>query len=170
MQPEQVNEMLKNYKAYVGRCAHLEIEIKYAEQHFEKIRDIIIEASAYHVQDYSTMDMPKGTGIGNPTEQLALKIASGSNGMSEIMQEDRERIKALKKEYAEKMMVVRFVEAWLSGLTDKERWLLTEQVIEGKYWHEILRRYEMDFIDSITKDSLKRIKRKAMQKIYDMAG
>jgi len=111
--------------------------------------------------------MPHGTTVGNPTERIALMLATGYT--TEDVIELQGNIEKLEAEYCQKKIVVRFVEAWLKGLTEKERWMIERAMFDGMTYREINAKYREAYGDSCSKDLLRRLKKDALAKIYEMA-
>ena len=166
MLPEQVDEMLKGYRAAKGRTAHIDVEIA----RLQAKRDATIEADRCELADITGQhysSMPHGTDCGNPTEDKGIRLL----GMP-MSQEARNltiQIEELLRTREKARITVMFVEAWMQGLTEKERWLIEKQTIDGVSWKEVSWHYTTAFGRSATLDSLKRIRRAAISKIYSMA-
>ncbi len=62
-----------------------------------------------------------------------------------------------------------YVDAWLCGLNTREAWVIRHNVIDNLPWRETVRLYQQEFGVYYSKDSLKRIKEHALEKIYRMA-
>ena len=166
MSPSKVDSMLKEYRLFVGRCGHLATEIARLEQQIQYERSQIAEDLA-SISPAPMNGMPHGSGVTNPTEKSGLMLASGYTP-PHIVEMERELSK-LRQEYNEKHLIVLFVGAWLKGLTDKERWIVEQQVIDAIFWKEVVSRFRVAFGEDCSKDSLKRLKQRALEKIYKMA-
>ena len=166
MLPARVDEMLKSYRESIGRCGHLEYEIKERQNTIESLRKTIVEDSVLAGQPMS--GMPRSGKISDPTGQIGSAAADGC--MTEEMKELQKEINALEAELRIKKIVVHFVDAWLDGLNEKERWIIEKQVIDGAYWREVIFSYKTKFGEEYSKDGLKRIKKNAMNKIYRIAS
>lgn len=167
MTAERVNEMLHNYREYLGRCKHLEIEIAQAEKALKSsIATAREDAAAPGGQNLD--GMPHGTTVGNPTERIALMFADGR--YPKYIEDIAADLKELKEEYRQKSPTVVFVEAWLLGLTERERWIIEQQVIDGVTWRELASQHEKLFGEQRTKEGLKKLRARALEKIYRMAS
>ena len=121
MLPERADQMLRDYKPFRGRCEYLktlipELKNEAAIWHRELAADLARSSA-------NEMDgLPRGNKVGNPTERLGIMLASGftPEGLKELEAE----IASYEQELQEKAVTVHFVEAWLPGLTEKERWLI----------------------------------------------
>ena len=167
MMPERAEQMLKDYKTYLGRCEYLKALIPELKSEAKIWHTHLVVDLARNTE--TEMDgMPRGNKIGNPTERLGILLASGftPDGLTELEDE----IRRYEQELKEKTLVVHFVEAWLQGLTDKERWLIERQVIDGAFWRQIVTEYKERFGEEYSKEGLKKIKSGAMEKIFDMAS
>ena len=166
MTPDRVDEMLKSYRYEVGRCKHLETEIDLLTKAIERGKTFAVSDLVGPGAQVIT-DMPRGTGLGNPTEMYGMMLADGwQNADIADMENDR---KALQAEYDERHKTVAYVESWLAGLNDRERWIIEMQVIDSVIWREILNKYQQTFGEYRSKDTLKRIRDKALDTIYDIA-
>lgn len=166
MRSETVDKLLAEHRENVGRCLHVEAEIvrlkgelKAAEQ------NLALDMSTAH--NYELSDMPRGTEVGQPTERIALKLASGWK--PDYVEKIEAEIAALEGEHDVRSQNRLFVEGWLLGLPERERWLIETQVIDGVYWRDVLIRYRQKFGVDVSKDTLQRVKAQAMERIYEMA-
>lgn len=166
MSPSKVDSMLKEYRLFVGRCGHLAMEIARLEQQIQYERSQIAEDLA-SISHAPMTGMPHGSGVTNPTEKSGLMLASGYTPPHIVEME--QELSKLRQEYNEKYPTVLFVGAWLKGLTDKERWIVEQQVIDAIFWKEVVSRFRTAFGEDCSKDSLKRLKQRALDKIYRMA-
>lgn len=166
MDQNQVNELLRNHKLAVGRCGHLAAELASLEREIERETRTMVEDVA-SVGAQNLTGMPKGNAVGNPTERIGIKLADGWK--SERLLDLEEKWLKVKAEYEKIQTAVSYVNAWLNGLTDRERWIVEKQVIDAEYWKVILIRYREEFEEFTSKDTLKRLKARAMEKIYEMA-
>ena len=166
MRTEKVDEMLKTYRFDVGRCGHLETEIRKLERAIAFHKGQLAE-DAQAVNSQQISDMPRGTALGNPTERIGLMLASGWT--PDYIREMEGELSALKSEYEERYFTVLFVSSWLKGLTERERWIIEHQIIDGEYWKDVIAGYRTEFSEDSSKDSLKRLKQRALGKIYEMA-
>ena len=166
MTHEKVDEMLKAYRFEVGRCGHLEIEISQLQKALDRSLKCLTEDAA-SIKSQQLSDMPKGTTVGSPTERIAIMLASG--WLPEDIRKMQGELASLKDEYAQRYFTVLFVSSWLNGLTERERWIIEHQVIGGEYWKEVIGKFRIEFNEDTSKDSLKRLKQRALDKVYRMA-
>lgn len=166
MMSGKAEEMLKNYKAYLGRCSYIEavieglkVSIKIAEA---DARDDLINGSGKQPDG-----MPHGTTMGNPTERIAIMLATGI--MTDDIAAMNKEIAALEAEHREKSLVVYFVQAWLKGLSAKERWMIERCYFDEMTYREINARYREEYGENCSKDLLRRLKKDALAKIFEMA-
>lgn len=166
MRREKVDEMLKAYRFEVGRCGHLKTEIGQLEKAIS-CATATMDEDIITIQAQQLTGMPHGTTVGNPTERLGIMLASGwiPNDITEMQDE----LKKARQEYDQRHANVLFVTAWLNGLPERERWIVEHQVVDGEYWKEVAAKYKTAFLEDYSKDSLKRLKQRAMEKIYKMA-
>lgn len=167
MLPERADQMLRDYKVFLGRCKYLTAlipELK-AEAIYWK-QNIAEDITSVGGQ---AMDgMPRGTKIGNPTERFGIMLAEGYT--PEGLKRLEKQIAEYESELKEKSTTVFFVEAWLAGLTEKERWIIQAQVIDGFYWREIILEYRRRYGEEYSREGLKKIRDGALSKIHQMAS
>lgn len=173
MTHEQVDAMLRDFRLLIGRCGHIDAEIGRLRRAIAQERERFVrDAAAPPVS--SLTGMPRGTSIGRPTERIALMLADG-----EAFEASEERaairrfeaqIEALRMERAEKQLRVQYVNSWLNGLAERERWVIERHIIDREIWHDIIIQFNARYTDDVSKDRLKRLQRRALDKIYDMAA
>lgn len=166
MRREKVDEMLKAYRFEVGRCGHLEAEISQLEKAIQQATATLDE-DVTAVKPQQLSGMPHGSTVGSPTERLGIMLASG--WIPDEIREMQDELKETRQEYERPYFTVMFVTAWLNGLPERERWIVEHQVIDGEYWKEVITKFNAAFQEDASKDSLKRLKQRAMEKIYRMA-
>lgn len=166
MLPERAEMMLAQYRRCVGRCAFLKKTIAEAEADIELWRrnlaeDLVLSGGA------NLDGMPHGTTVGNPTERMAIMLATGYE--PEDLKDAEASLIPLRDELREKEMVLCFVEAWLEGLTAKERWLIEQLYFEGFTYNEAAHAYAEKYGIQISRDGIRRMKKATVQKVADMA-
>ena len=166
MTKTEVLEMLEGYRCAVGRCGHLEVEIKETIKYIQDAMNNRAEdAAAPHAQQIS--GMPRGSGVGNPTEQIGIMLAS--KYVPDYIRNMEDHPKELQAEHDEQARTVSYVEKWLAGLTEKEHWIVSHKIIDGDPWAVCLRDYEKQHGEAISKDTLRRMRRRALNAIYRSA-
>ena len=166
MLPEKAEQMLKQYKECVGRCGYLRKAIQEAEADIELWKHSM--AAELANSGGQNMDgMPHGTSVGKPTERMAMMLVSGYTPAG--LQEAEELLKEMQKELREKEVVVIFVEAWLSGLTERERWLIEQLYFEQQTYAYVISALRTVHGISTSKDGVRRMKKVALEKIFQMA-
>lgn len=163
---ERIEAILRDYKACLGRCNHLKTEMSVIERQIEAVKIDTAETLAAPKPRVLT-DMPRGTQIGNPTEKYGGMLADGYKTDEQIMLEAK--LAEYQAEYDDKITTVDYVNSWMSGLSDRERVVIRSNMIDGESWRETANVYNQKFGDAVSKDTLKRIKDRAMDKIAEMA-
>lgn len=166
MLPEQVDEMLKGYRTAKGRTAHLEVELGRLQAELQRTVDADREEAA-DLTGQGFSSMPHGSDVGQPTEAKGLRLCNLPPSPEAVA--IKKRIHEITITMDKFRITVQFVEAWLLGLTEKERWLIENQTIDCVSWKEVTYHYGVAFGRHATLDTLKRMKRTAMEKIYEMA-
>ena len=64
---------------------------------------------------------------------------------------------------------IRYVDAWLGALNDRERIVITEAVINDRSMRELSLHSHKMFAYPLSADAIRGIKRNALKKIYDIA-
>lgn len=160
MTREQVNEMLKGHHAQVGRCAHLETEIKLL------VHDIGRLCAQFQGEN------PEEAGRTNRSAALAFFMdRERYEGSAEALEIKRmeARLQLLQSELEQRRLKVEFVEAWLKGLTEQERYVVERHIIDHEFWRDVVRRLNDIRPDAVNREKLKRIQTQALSKIYLMA-
>lgn len=167
MLPEKADQMLRDYKVFLGRCKYLSALIREMKADAAAWRENLAdELSGVGAQNLD--GMPHGTSVGNPTERLGIMLADGYvvDGLRDL----EKQIAEYERELKDKSITLHFVEAWLDGLTEKERWIVQMQVIEGAYWREIIMEYHRRYGEEYSREGLKKIRDAAVRKIHQMAS
>ena len=166
MTRERVDEMLKAYRFELGRCGHLAAEIQIKQRQLDAERRDFVETLAAPKPQQIT-DMPRGTTMSNPTERIGGMLADGYRSPEYRAIEGQ--IAEMEAELNQRSDVVMHVQAWLSGLPQREKLIIECQVIDGVYWRDVAKRYRQTFEEDVSKDTLKRLRDRAMDMIYKMA-
>ena len=166
MTRESVDKLLANHRKNRGRMEYLKAEIYRLEIEINVARrNLALDAATAH--NYELSDMPRGTAVSQPTERIGLQLASGwEPDYIKSMDKEKERYQ---QEFDVREIDAMFVTAWLHGLPDRERWIIETQVIDGVFWRDVLIQYKRQFGIDTSKDTLQRLKAKALQQIYEMA-
>lgn len=164
---QSVDDALKTYINDKARTLHLAIEIAELERRVNTaVRNLAGDEAGPKAQVIT--DMPHGTGVTNPTEQIAIKVASG--WLPPEIRDMKNELQMLKTEYDTTSRRVSFVEAWLNVLSEREHWIMLHQYMQQEYWRDVLVDYDKQFGNEVTKDALKFLRTRAMKRIYKVAG
>lgn len=163
----QVDEYLATYRECVGRMGSLKLTIRRQRAELEDRKRNLAADAALETPEREE-GMPHGSGVGNPVERIVLKYADGFLP-AEIIEEEK-GLRALEEELAYRQRVVQYVDAWLKGLNEREAWIIHHKVIDSDYsWREVITMYRLQYGEEYSRDALKRIKERAMEKIYRFA-
>lgn len=166
MPSEIILQILHTYQENLGRCEHLEIEIKQAEAALIGMRrSLYLDVASPNTQNLD--GMPHGNKVSSPTETIALMLANGE--LPHHISDTLNDLRTMRAELKERQTNVRYVDAWLRGLNDQERWIIQGQVISGKTWRALMLEYETKNGEYRSKDSLKRLRARALKKIFEIA-
>ena len=165
MTREQVDARLRDYKRCVGRCAHLELEVDELKKQRGTVYERIIDEAAY-ASASTPSEAPRDQTISKPTEQGAVRI---ENDLRAEYARIDERITELEDELGQLQLTILFVDAWVSGLNEREKWVITRCVLDGEYLRSAAAEWNMIHSSALTKRHMQRIKNEALLKIYEMA-
>lgn len=164
MNRDQVEAMISEYKANVGRCAHLDIQIKEQEQALRRALSTMIENE---IMPGTGLDrMPHGNNVNRQVEEIACRYADGY--LPQEIIDMQSRLTALQTDRESYGNQVSYVDAWLSALNDKQCWIIRHQMIEQDSWRETVIGYRTQFGEDISKNTIKRMKDRAIDVIMGM--
>ena len=167
MRADTVDRMLTDYRRCAARRDFLQVEITRAEEEMKRAEERLVEEN---VLPGRGLDVPPGTGVGDPTARMAVRFLSGYRPA--YMQEMAGDIRRLKDEMGECDWVCRAVNAWRGALSDRERLVIDRHVIGGETYAETLEAMAAQFpaggVTSV--DGIKCLNRRAMERIYAAAG
>lgn len=173
MTQKQVIAMLREHRGRVGRCGHIDAEIL-------RLQRAIRAARAQYEFDLaappmSRLDgMPRSGFSGSPTERAAMAMADErrfeESEAREIIRRLEVEIARLQAEREELALWIQYVDSWLAGLPDQERWVIERHLVDGEIWHEISLQYRDRFCDDISRDRLKRMQQRALDRIWAMVS
>lgn len=166
MTRDEVTKTLANYRNQKSRYEHLKVR----EEELSRAISSAFRAYFEHLGDVSS-SWPDGLAHGTKTtsgvESAAIMRAEGKEPPE--IAEMREELEALQAEKSECEAQVRYVQAWLEALTERERWVIERQMIDGETWHRIADMHAEKYGFPLTRDALRRIKHTAMIKIMEAA-
>lgn len=167
MRADTVDRMLTDYRRCAARRDFLRVEITRAEEEMKRAEERLVEEN---VLPGRGLDVPPGTGVGDPTARMAVRFLSGYRPA--YMQEMAGDIRRLKDEMGECDWVCRAVNAWRGALSDRERLVIDRHVIGGESYNEVLEAFAKEYPGTAvtSRDGLRRIKNRAMEKVYEAAG
>lgn len=165
MQPCEIDKLLSDYRVNKARYDHLYLEAMtmMLQINAEAIRAIANDS--IHAQQYN--DMPHGSKVSKPVEDLALRYMDGH--LPDVLKGWMQESEEMQRELRELETNILYVDTWLGALSDKERAVITEHMIEGKTLKEMELTSSLKFGYHMTAVGIRVIKRKALQKIYDIA-
>ena len=159
---EQIMGILKDYKANTARRDMLTLE----QQQLETLLALELGEGKYEnvLRAYQYDGIPGGQGFSSPVERWfdELEKNGGITAEARTLKDDIEKIKA---EQRSLRLKIGYVDSWLKMLNVKERWVLEQQLIEGRYWWEVSTGFKDEFGYYMSSGGLKKIKRRAFDKI-----
>lgn len=165
MQKEDVEKLLGTYHANQARYDHLYLEaMNMAMQINAEARRAIV-GDSMHAQQYK--DTPHSGRVSKPVEDLAIRYMDGY--MPDVLKCWMAESEEMQRELRMLETNILYVDIWLGALTEKERTVITYLMVD----HHPLR--EMEIMspkllgEHMSVDGIRGIKRKALQKICDIA-
>ena len=167
MLPERVEKLLRGYKNCIGRCGYLRKAIAESEADIALWRSRLAEDLVGSSGNAGLDGMPRGTGVGNPTQRMALMLATGYE--PEDLKDAEAQLQILRIELRQKEMEREFVDAWLEGLSTKDHWLIEQIYFENLTYNETARAYADRFGIQISRDGIRRMRKTVVEKIAQVA-
>lgn len=165
MSPQNLTEIIKNYKPAKARAAYLRSQMEMLERFLRKCSSEMIEDQVSMSQ--AITGMPHGSSVGDPVSRLALDIASGK--VSVFVEQIQQEMKEVNAELAAVYLKIRVVDTVMDGLNDRERCLIELKVMDGFTWAEILSKMNRQYGNSYSKRSLQRLYDRAFDKALEIA-
>ena len=164
MTPETVDRMLAAYKKCIARREHLKNEIQIMQKQLDLEKSRAMAEDAISSPKFDAM--PHGTGTSNPVESLVVRYMPGY--VPKYITDQATDIQRLKDELDEMERVIIYVDSWFLALSDKEQFVVRQHIIEGRFWKELLPEYEEKW-GIFSKEGLRKVKKRALDKIYEAA-
>ncbi|MBQ9009535.1 MAG: hypothetical protein IJ088_09425 [Clostridia bacterium] len=165
MEPKEVNACLAHYRENVARCAFLKTEIGKLEKIAGEIRSQEIENSVSVTQKWS--QVPHGSDPGDPTGQLAQRMADGISPA--FLQEIEAEIAGKRAEYGNRSTLVAYVDAWLLVLSERERFVVERECMDGTSWREVAAGFQDRYGELYSVPGLRKNADRAVRKIVEIA-
>lgn len=162
---EDIYRLLRSYKANVGRCAHLRVEIKYVESLSRVGSDELIEEMVF--RSSGPTGMPSGSGISDPTARVAVEVSDRSKQIARGWGRDLEEMQI---ELFAKLRDCGYVDGWLQGLRDRERDVVQWHIVDGIVWDRIPDLFMEKYPgDTYSLEGVRKIQKRAMKKMQKMS-
>lgn len=150
MTPERV----ASYKDFVYKAKQLSIEI-------EKMRRELKRISRPSYVGSPVLDgLPRSGHVSDPTARIAIQELTGSvpphaEELNRLIEEKEDSLEDVKLEIQE-------IDSWLEWLPERERWIVTEHLIERNPWRTVIYKFKQTFGEEYSKDTLARLQRAAL--------
>lgn len=154
-------ERFASYNVRKGQCALLRSQIA-------ELESLMLEDQRWRYLDAVWKpvimdDSPHGNQVSRTTENAAVRLADGVP--THDMRELQTKYLELNARLREADRAVRQVEAWLQMMNDKQRFVVEAHLIQGASWRELSAGYHQRFGEYVSRDTLKRIQRRAVDQI-----
>ena len=165
MEKHDVDKLLTDYRTNQARVNHLYLDaMKMVKKINAETRRAIAE-DAIHAQQYK--GMPPAGRVSKPVEDLVMRYVDGH--LPDLLKGWMKESEELQTELRQLETSIVYVDTWLGALTEKERMVITEHMVDGKTLKELEITSARMFGYHMSADGIRGIKRKAMTKIYDIA-
>lgn len=162
MQPEKLDEMLREYRTNKARVEYLDAQLA-------ALREMLDKAKGSMVSDCVSLSqaitgMPHGSGTGDPVAKLAIRLANGDLvGFAKDVQEE---ITMMEAERTRVAAFVQIVDIALAAMNDREREVFSLKVLDKLGWIEVLESMNKAHENAYSKRSLQRLFERAQSKAY----
>lgn len=166
MDRAEIQTLLKEYKENSARAAHIRTQTDELSARLALLKArLVYDETGPGAQNIT--DMPRGTNIGDPTAEVAIRLASGYE--TDEMKSIRAKMDELTIELKGLEIKIAYVDAWMKCLNVYERWLMDKQAFDETHWRELEDVYKKDFGYWTSYSSLKRMRNAAIDKICRIA-
>lgn len=165
MERARVDELLKNYHENMARCEYLTARVNELDvMRARAVRNVVAE-NVNTVQVLS--DMPRGGKTSDPTARLGAILADGI--IPDSVADIEAAILEAQAEIRERKRAVSYVNAWLNGLNERERYVIERKILQDEFWRCVVDGFNERFGEIYTKPSVRRIVKHGLEKIYRIA-
>ena len=161
MTTDMVKDLLGRYSANKGRAARLEAEIGKLESEARQLR--ALEADTLRASNMDGMPRRKG-GKSDPTGHKGAQLADGT-ALSKEEARILEKISGKKADLSQLKLDISMAEGWLNALMDRERLIISMQLVQKRSWRETAAEYLKAFGDDMSEDTLRRMRDRAVDLI-----
>ena len=165
MKSEDVDKLLLEYRTNQARFNHLYLEAMEMALKINAETRRAIANDAVHAQQYK--DTPPGGRVSKPVEDLAIRYMDGH--IPDVLKGWMAESEAMQTELRQIETNIVYVDTWLGALTDKERLVITEHMLNGRTLKEMEIVSTRMFGYHMTAEGIRVVKRTALQKIYNIA-
>lgn len=166
MDKEHVIGLLQNYKMSSARILFLDEEIQYAQFCIDQMKRTTLQDSIHATANLT--GMPRGTNISKPVENLGIMLADGEQPVH--IRTEIERLRQLQQEQRKLLRNIRAVDAWLSPLHEREKFVLEQTMIEGHTWNQVEAAFEQRFCVFVSREGLRKLRQRALALVYRTSG
>lgn len=165
MDRTEIESLLKNYRVNKARYETLILTAQRMQRMIAAEQQNALAANALHAQSYS--GMPHSNRVGRPVEDLVIRFMDGfvPEQLADWMAEDT----AAQRELMDLATDLRLVDTWLAALNERERTVIEECMINDRPLKELSLKSHRMFDYPLSVDTIRGIKRAAMNKICDIA-
>ena len=157
MSPNQIEKILKSYRANAARREHLQSELDEIKRGIQL--EELPELHAVNAQSYEQRI------AGGEKYSVVERLALSDRYKSDTIDSWRAQVADMNRELMDAERECKIVDIWLGGLTDRECIVIREHFIEGKTMREMTTAFQYP----MSEQTIRRIKRAALDKIFEIA-
>ena len=156
MKTSDVDKLLNDYRTNQARFNHLYLDAMNMAIRINAETRRAIASDAMHAQQYK--EMPPCGRVSKPVEDLALRYMDGY--IPDVLKGWMAESEAMQTELRELETSIVYVDTWLGALTEKERIVITEHMLDGHSLRELEITSAKKFGYHMSADGIRSIKRK----------
>lgn len=151
-----IEQKLREYKSNLSKLKLIECSMKQIESEIQ-----VLEPSYISAYSYSKIPPSKTNKISSPVENIVIE----NENKREKVEKLKDRLWDMAKERLYLQCKVEAVEAYLTALGAEERFIIEQFYFEKLTWRMVAERYRREFGNYISRNSLVRKKRSALDKM-----
>lgn len=151
-----IEQKLREYKSNLSKLKLIECSMKQIESEIQ-----VLEPSYISAYQYSDVPPSKTNKISSPVENIVIENENKREKVDKL----KERLWDMAKERLYLQCKVEMVEAYLTALGAEERFIIEQFYFEKLTWRMVAERYRKEFGNYISRNSLVRKKRSALDKM-----
>lgn len=166
MEQGEIMTLFRAHKRTVAREAYLRERIALLSESIEDMRRTALEDGIHTTQQLT--GMPRSGRLSNPVENLAVMLADGDDPPH--IKAMAHELRQLQRERRELLFDIRTVEALLTGLQERERFIIEKNLIDGLTWAQLIDCFEGRYGFHMSVEGLRRARKAAIATLCIIAS